>query len=96
MAEVVLKVFHRNDGQRTLVRTVNIRTESAKALNARSALRILRKAVPDLSSIAFLMPFEAGWKHSRTLHPKEKCLYHYIWEDLYIFEDASGTGPTDA
>ena len=96
MTEVVIKIFHKLDGERDLVRTINLRTDSSKPLNGKTALRCLRRAVPDLSTIAVLMRVEDGWTYSRTLQPKATCGFHYKWEEFLVYEDSSGSSASAA
>lgn len=84
MPAVTIKVYQSLDQQRELIRTLQVQTKSAKALNGSRALKILQSQFPELGHIHALAHTDEGWYYTRAIEPKLDCSFHYKWEHYYV------------
>ncbi|MBA4121369.1 MAG: hypothetical protein H0X72_02750 [Acidobacteria bacterium] len=95
MSRVKIQIFHENGSaaktERKLVRTVWVERDSDKKMTGKQAKQILAREFPELIQVygILLTKGEEGWWTTRTIKPKDKCEYHYIWEKTVITEEDS-------
>ncbi len=92
MTQVTLKLYHSDgaarDHDRELIETRRIETESAKPLTAKRASQVIAREYPQFKTLTGVMVIttDEGWRASRSLRPTAKCGFHYISEEVYVFE----------
>jgi hypothetical protein len=93
MAQVTLKLYHSNgaagDPSRELIETRRIETESAKVLTGKRAAHVIAREYPQFKRLGGgvgAIRTTEGWLARRALHPTTKCEYHYVWEEVVVYE----------
>jgi hypothetical protein len=97
MARVTIKIYQSvgsvAPAERKLIRTVRLETSSGKRLTGKRAGQLLAREFSEYrSSRSGLIKSEEGWVALRSLHPSERCSFHYVWESAVVTEDAESSG----
>jgi hypothetical protein len=100
MAQVTIKIYQ-SDGNgshtgRRLIRTVRLETSSAKRLTSKRAGQLLAREFPEFGSArSGMIKSEEGWVARRSLHPTERCSFHYVWEKAVVTEEVESPAPNE-
>lgn len=93
MTQVTIKVYRSNgaagDRARTLVETRRVETGSDEPLTAKRAGQVIAREYPACARIGGVgvIRTREGWQVSRALQPTDRCGYHFIWEEVVVYEE---------